>query len=88
MAGEIIKERGMEIFNKSVEEPLENRWNWYRAEEFYENIIGEEKHEKVKNMLMLEEEFWKQFGKDIDSKNLTVSTLCFDNLALKEYSLI
>ena len=59
-----------------------------RAEEFYENIIGEEKHEKVKNMLMLEEEFWKQFGKDIDSKDLTVSTLCFDNLALKEYSLI
>ena len=49
---------------------------------------GEEKHEKVKNMLMLEEEFWKQFGKDIDSKDLTVSTLCFDNLALKEYSLI
>ncbi len=88
LAGEIIKERGTEIFNKSVEEPLENRWNWYRAEEFYENIIGEEKHEKVKNMLMLEEEFWKQFGKDIDSKDLTVSTLCFDNLALKEYSLI
>ena len=44
--------------------------------------------QKVKTMLMLEEEFWKQFGKDIDSKDLTVSTLCFDNLALKEYSLI
>lgn len=90
LAGEIIEERGTEIFDKSVEEPLENRWNWYRAEEFYENIIGGGKNETVKKMLMVGEELWKQFGKDIDSRgrDLTDSTLCFDNLALKEYSLI
>ena len=88
LAGEIIEGRGTEIFDKFVEEPLENRWNWYRAIEFYENIIGGGKNETVKNMLMVGEELWKQFGKDIDSRDLTVSTLCFDNFALKEYSLI
>ena len=88
LAGEIVADRKTKIFDKSVEEPLENRWNWYRAEEFYENIIGGGKNETVKKILMVGEELWKQFGKDIDSRDLTDSTLCFDNLALKEYSLI
>lgn len=84
LAGGIVKEKKEKILDKYIKEQLVNMWNWYRAEEFYGNIIGKVKNEQWEDMLLTGENFI-QLSREMTSKDLVIETLHFDILMLKEY---
>lgn len=85
LAGEIVADRKTKIFDKPVEEPLENRWNWYRAEEFYENMIEDARDSQFAVSDVVGNNVFSEWIKGMKVENRENLVLLFDMLTAREY---